>query len=224
MQPLEKAAYIAIITVLLIDEIDAIKKNDLAVSAERVEQQSKLKALNDKATATLNAVDKTLRQTQPRAAIRFDRFEFQNAPVKIEANINYGFNWEFINNGSQTAQNPRVLARVYVGKADDKRAQIRLERQFEKEWKSSTIANHLGNLTPGYSPSFGSTHKTFDAKEIEELGDDGTIYLFVRFVYSDDVGVLGTDACSSFQRNGGNIDLGVLHSCQVFESFRYPIK
>jgi hypothetical protein len=230
MRPLEKAGWLIIITVLLVAEVHSIRKNDKDVSSERTAQQETLKALNDKATSitnelktALNDVDKTLKQTQPRAAIRFDMFEFNGQPSKIDANVSYGFDWYFTNIGSETAEDIDALARIYVGKADDKPAQIQLQRRFEEEWKSATPFR-LGKLVPGNTPAYQSINRTFENSQVKELNEGGTIYLFVRFEYSDDVGRLRTDACSSLQRSGTEIDLRVLHSCLVFDNFRYPIK
>jgi hypothetical protein len=115
------------------------------------------------------------------------------------------------------------MAKIYTGKADDKATQMDLARQFEKDWKSGSPTLAM-NLVPD-NPRFGSVEKTLSDEELAKLKDRGTLYLFVRFQYSDASGRWGTDACEGFQRNSATeIAMNITHPCYAFEDFRYPIK
>jgi len=135
----------------------------------------------------------------------------------------YHFNFYYTNGGSVSAENLRTLPKIYTGKADDKATEMDLARQFEKDWKSDkpqTAKTLVSN-----SPSFGSVDKTLSDTELATLNNQGTIYFFVRFEYSDAGGRWGTDACESFQRNSATeIATKIGHTCYIFEDFRYPIK
>jgi len=231
MHPFEKAAWIVIVTTLLIAEMHSIRENDRTIARERKAQQDKLETLNNESQtiisglrATLGDVDKTLKQTQLHAAIRFDRFEFEPNPTKpFAAGVLYHFNYHYTNSGSLPAENIKMMARIYIGRADDKQTQIGLARRFAKDWQSGTPQTAV-TIAPGVSP-FGSVDRTLTDKELTELNDFGTFYLFVRFEYSDENGRSGTDACSAFQRNSvTEVATNILHACYVFEDFRYPVE
>jgi len=232
MHQLEKAGWIAIVTTLLVAELHSIRDNDKTVADERTSQQAKLETLNseshtiiDNLRTTLSEVDTTLKQTQPHAAIRFDRFEITGVATNptFAANVPYRFNYYFTNGGSVAAENIRIMANIYTGKADDKATQIDLARQFGKDWKSAS-PKLIMSLAPDV-PRFGTVEKTLSDEEFVKLKDGGTFYLLVRFQYSDASGRWGTDACEGFQRNSATqIALNLTHPCNAFQDFRYPIK
>jgi hypothetical protein len=137
--------------------------------------------------------------------------------------VPYHFNFYYTNGGSVSGENIRTVARIYTGKADDKATQIDLARQFRKDWKSDK-PTLIAALVPNIQ-RFGSVDKTLSDAELVKLTNQGTIYLFIRFEYSDAGGRWGTDACESFQRNSTTeIATNITHQCCTFDDFRHPVK
>jgi hypothetical protein len=154
----------------------------------------------------------------------FDRLEFAGSPpFKIEPNVPYKFNFHYVNGGAETATNMKLLAKIDEGKADNKRVEVQLAHKFERDWVLGVIQSPVA-LVPDY-PTFGTTERTFNAEEVKEMNNAGTIYYLLRFEYSDDTGRWRTDACGSFQRSSPTqIDTNIFHPCSVFQRFRYPAR
>jgi hypothetical protein len=237
MKRWQKGLWLLIIGGFLVTELRAISK-DRMESQNQAEADRKAQNENFAETAkglttvingigsTLQAANTTLLQTQPHAAIRFDSFEFTpgSAPSQFASNSPYSFNYHYLNGGSITATNIKILVETYVAKVDDKESQLELVRKFEKTWNfGSQTLSSSSVLVPNY-PSFSTAHRTFTDDEIKELTPSGTIYYLLRFEYSDNTGRWRTDACGSFQRSSPTqIDMNVFHPCYVFQKFRYPV-
>jgi len=245
MRSWQKFIWLLLIGAFLFTELRAIRKDradsDAAALSDRKTQDQSFKAIRARqdsdfsATAsdltaaiqgiqsTLDAANKTIVQTRPYAAIRFDRFEFAGAPpTKIEANTEYTFNYYFVNMGAATATDISVLAKVYTGEADDKADQERIVREFENEWNKGGVLKSSTVIVPSY-PLWNTVKRTFTSEELAKR--NLTIYFLLRFEYSDINGRWRTDACSSFQkRPPTNLDVNVLHPCVVFQNFHYRVK
>lgn len=245
MRGWQKAIWMLLIGCLLIIELRSISADREASNAQalgdREKQDQAFKGVRDaqdkefQATAqalnsaisgiqsTLRAADTTLIQTQPHAALRFDKFEFQDqAPKQITSNVLYKFNYSFANGGTETATDVDQMIKVYMAPADNKDEQLKLVQSFEKEWSNGKL--RVKNVVVPDLPSFESTERTFTNDESRVLSSDGTIYYLLRFEYSDNTGRWRTDSCGLFQRTKEGINTRVLHSCLVFERFRYPAK
>lgn len=238
MRPVEKTAWIVILTMLLVAELRSITKNNAQVASDREVQNRKLQTLNNELSqsisenqsrfratidglgATLSRVDKTVRQTEPHALVRFENFAFTPEPSKIEANARYRFNTYFVNGGTENASRLNILTRIYVAKPDDRNAQKKLAAQFEREWGQEP---HIkGETVIPNALSFRTDDKTFTSEDVRGFNSGkATIYYLVRFQYSDETGRWRSDTCRSFQNNDGSIDLTVSHPCRVFENQRY---
>src|ERR1019366_3290813 len=110
------------------------------------------------------------------AAMRFDRFEFAGTPPsKIVANSPYKFNCYYVNAGTETAVDIKMLTRIYIGRADDKQAQLQLGSRFEEDWESGNAIELKTTFVPS-SPAFSTIPRTFADNEIENLTSGGTIY------------------------------------------------
>jgi hypothetical protein len=229
----QKAVWMALLGILLIVELRSISR-ERAESQKQFDDARKQLNIDFAATAfglqtaingiqtTLRTADQTLQQTRAHSAIRFDRFEFAKVPERIEPNSKYFFNFYYVNAGTETASDVTILARSYVGVADDRAAQNELVHRFEEDWTRLKGSSHVDAVLIPASPSFGSIERSFDAQDIKALNASSTIYLLARFEYSDETGRWRTDACSAFQRQA-SVDTNITHSCAVFQEFRYPV-
>jgi hypothetical protein len=119
----------------------------------------------------------------------------------------------------------KILARLYTGIADSKEDQLQLAHQFNEDWKLGNTLSQISTVLVPDNPFFGTVEKTFTDDEIKKFNNNGTIYLLVRFEYSDETGRWRTDACSSLQRETPTkIDKNIFHPCSVFQHFRYSVK
>ncbi|WP_158819233.1 hypothetical protein [Granulicella sp. S156] len=236
----EKVAWIVLLISFTVLEVRAIGRSDKDNQEARQRQNEQFqrianglsdsirtgneqfKATTSGISTTLEAANKTIEQTRPYAAIRFDRFEFAGAaPQEIKADTPYAFNYYFVNMGAATATNISVMAKIYPGKPDDKDDQIRIVRRFENDWSGGGKLASGSVLVPSY-PSWNTIHGTFSQ---EEWNERSTIYFLLRFEYSDLNGTWRTDSCSSFQKVLLEpIAVNILHPCKVFQRFHYQIK
>jgi hypothetical protein len=124
MRGWQKAVWMLLLGVLLIVEIRSISEERREAQrqfSERQQEQNKefaattsgLKTAISEIQQTLAATDQTLQQTRAHSAVRFDRFEFVNAPSQIGPNKEYAFNYFYVNAGTETASNVDILAKVY---------------------------------------------------------------------------------------------------------------
>jgi hypothetical protein len=247
MKGWQKAIWLLVIGAFLMTELRAINKDradsDAAALSDRQAQDLAFKGVRDsqdadfKATAggletaiggiqsTLRAADTTLMQTRPHSTVRFDRFEFAGSPPKtIDTNDPYKFNYFYVNGGTETAVDLKVLARVYTGISESKEDQLKLARQFDEDWNKGNALETNSVLVPDH-PSFGTIEKAFTDEEIKRLNLNGTVYFLIRFEYTDETGRWKTDSCMSFQRESPTIiDTNIAHPCFVFQHFRYAVK
>ena len=248
MRGWQKAVWMLLIGLLLIVELRAISKDradaDARALEDRKAQDTAFKSVRDaqdldfKATAgglstaidgiksTLKTSDTTLLQTRPHAVIRFDRMEFSGtSPAQIKSNVEYTFNIHYINDGTETASNIQSLPELFIAPFDDKNAQIELIRKFEKDWENRSLRYSFPSVLVPATPSFGSTKRTFTDEEMRNLTPGGTIYLLMRFEYTDETGRWRTDECEAFQRTSpaAEIQTNIFHTCSVFQRFRYPV-
>jgi hypothetical protein len=236
-----KLTWMLLIGLFLRTELRAISKDrkdsERQALAERKEQSDTFHdmrtAENDgfKATAqgltdalsgirgTLKASNATLLATQPHAGMRFDRFEFVQAPsTNFQANTPYAINVYTINSGTAEAVNTKVLEKAYIAIADDKDAQDDLVRKFEKDWQ--TEAKGGGPPVAPNTSQFATVYATMSKNDLDS--PRATFYILGRVEYSDLTGRWRTDYCRLKQRNADGISTTVDHWCKVFEHYRYP--
>lgn len=246
MRGWQKSIWMLLIGALLIIELRSIRDDHQAADAkalkDRLAQENSFKAVRDNQEAefnqtamalnaaivgiksTLLSTNRTLLQTKPYAALSFTTFEFNEPrPSLILPDVEYTFNFHYTNDGTASAKLKRIFTRLYIGNADDKLAQANLAGQFEKEWKDYKETQLRGVEIEPKNPTFGTVARKFSADEIGRLEPTGTIYFFVRFEYSDDIGNWITDSCESFQRQVGQMDINIIHPCYEFRRYRAPV-
>ena len=80
-------------------------------------------------SSTLQATDRTLKQTQPHAALRIGEVRNENAPTApklFQPGIEYIFSMFFENYGNETGVMRKRVGEIYVAKPDDLAAQKEL--------------------------------------------------------------------------------------------------
>ena len=206
------------------------KQQDLEFQTIRTQQNTAFAGTADRLEKALSGISDTLKtarttllQTRPVAAIRFQDFVFANpVPEHLQPNTQYTFNFHYVDTGAEAARDIQYQARVYIGRADDLQAQVRLVNDFEKSWSRDVISiPKLALLAPGF-PAFSSTTRSFHAEDLASPSANATIYLLVRFEYSDGSGRWRTDACESLQRGDKEVQTSVGHPCLMFNRSRYP--
>lgn len=157
MRKWQKVLWMLLIGALLVVELRAISHDRAETDAKSLaaagEQQQQFKTIRDiqagefRTTAggletaiqgiqsTLKAANRTIEQTRPYAAVRFDRFEFSGgSPSEIKANTSYMFNLYYVNIGPATATDVVVLPRIYLGKPEDLKDQAQMVKKFNDLW------------------------------------------------------------------------------------------
>lgn len=246
MKGWQKCIWLLVIGAFLITELRAIHKDrldndakalvdrqgqDLAFKGVRSVQDADFKATADGLTAAITGIKSTLTtanttflQTQPHATLRLDTYEFYpSAPSELKANSSYQINYHYINGGTATAINTIRMAALYLADADDKDSQLKLVQRFNSEWKAKNIK--VGSVVVPNTPLFDSIHRTFTDDEMRDFNPKKTVYLLIRFEYSDETGRWRTDSCEAYQRTSPTeINIGVTHPCLTFEASRYAVK
>jgi hypothetical protein len=243
MRGWQKAIWMGLIGCLLIVELRSISNDrsaayqqalvdrnnqDLAFKGVRDAQDKDFSATAQSLTdaingiqSTLQAADKTLLQTRPRAAIQFLRTTFTDGmPPQVMSGVPYKFNYYYENTGTATASNIRSLVQLHYGHTESEGVQRALAKKFEEAWATGAdVQKAESPLVPNY-PSFGTTEATFSAQDMDvQLG---TIYYLIRWEYSDRTGRWRTDECGYFQSRKEGVDYNIRHTCSVFQRFRYP--
>ena len=128
------------------------------------------------------------------------------------------FNVHFTNGGNDLAKNPRWDAKSYVGKPDDIVTEKDTSIDFDKWWISS---KHQGFATTSVRPR----EPAFFSFKTPALTDDDlkgivarrlTLYILIRFTWSDRTGNWVGDECFSFQDL--NHDFEVTHACGQYHN------
>lgn len=231
----EKAIWVFVFLLLMCSEVWMMSKDryqhdkDQAQAAR--EQADHFQAIADGIShsaadiaATLEATRITFGNTQPKAVLAFQSFSPAFEPLVLGPNARPIFNVLFSNIGSENATRVFYDGMLYVDKLDDLEAQKRLAHEFDMWWKTS---KHLGGgetiaassaqgLFSFQSPQFTEAElKGLDARTV-------TIYVFLRFIYSDHNGRWVNDVCFGLQ--DPKHDMVVSHPCKLHDNPRYPIK
>ena len=242
----QKVLWMAIIGVLLVVELRAIStdRGDSQRQAlqDRKIQDDSFKKIRDaqdadfKATAadlqaaiqgissTLQATDRTLKQTQPHAALRIGEVRNENAPTApklFQPGVEYIFNMLFENYGNETGAMRKRVGEIYVAKPDDLAAQKELAQRFQKQWKA--LPDNVPTMIAAPNmPGFWTEKRVFSDEELRTLNQGGgTVYFLRRIEYSDSTGTWWTDRCDHLQRVGLQLSLQVDHLCLTFQNDRY---
>jgi hypothetical protein len=245
----QKILWMAIIGALLIVELRAIS-DDREVSQrqalqDRKNQDESFKNVRDaqdkdfRATAdglrdaisgissTLQASNRTLKQTQPHAALRATDVQLTNEPTPpqlFRPGVEYQFNLLFPNYGNETGLVTKRVGEIYVAKPDDFTVQKKLTQKFEKQWQAVPENGKSGIVAPNVQ-NFWSEYHVFSDDELRALiQEGGTVYFLRRIEYSDSTGTWWTDRCDHIQREGPQLFLKVNHPCLTFQNDRYKAR
>jgi hypothetical protein len=129
----------------------------------------------------------------------------------------------YTNEGTESGTLLKQLAKLYVGKPDDRIAQEALVRRFEREWTTDVVHHSPTPMNPNI-PLFSSDYRTLTDDEIKALNEGATIYILRRLEYRDSTGDWRTDDCEALQKEAVTIDMRVGHACFMFVRDRYSVK
>jgi len=240
---LGKISWVLLLICPLITEFRAIDKDDadkaqaqkdfFATEKQGFEGVNTQAQKNFSATAgglqaAIDALNRTVEQTRPRAKVMVQKISFAGLPPgtlpgKIKSGIEYEINFDYLNFGQDTATSFKYLAHAYVDEYSEE-GERKASREFLADWHEKRDIRHMLNLESGEGP-FNTISRTFTPEEVKELDGGGTIFVLIRFEYTDQTGKWGTDYCQFFQRTAkGALDMTVTKYCTIFNRLRYSIK
>jgi hypothetical protein len=188
--------------------------------------QKQFDATMGRINTTLRTSELTLKNTQPYASLEFKKISGVLGSNVIGLDRQAEFDMDFTNAGNDIATNLLYDAKAYVGKFDylrrlgDRKTEEEIANDFKKWWKNS---KHPGDPLPiiPRAPAMNYRFKTspFTKDEVIGLSDHTqTIYVLVRFTWSDRTGDWVNDDCFWFGDVSQNYDG---RPCEVFKHYRY---
>lgn len=175
---------------------------------------------------TLDASNRAVQNTQPRATITF-RGPQLYSPVPIVPSQPLMWNIHWANTGDDPGTDLLHGSQAYIGKPDDLEVQTRLAHQFNEWWRNERAKQP--NVIEGVRkrtamtnvPSFFSfSSDALTPADVLALSNRTmTIYIFVRFVWSDKTGRWVSDECTSYQ--DPMHDSVVFYPCRVNRDHHY---
>jgi hypothetical protein len=254
MKKREKAVWTGVMFLLLLGEIHSISRDRIEHDEEqdraRCEQTNRFGEIAEGIKqsiarsdqqfretmggikTTMAAANITLKQTRPHSAFRIENFLLLNPPgdgQMFGSNISYLYNINFYNDGEEGGIVKKRMARLYVGKPDDKDTQVSLSNKFDEEWAKpekpeKQDPTEFTTFAP-HSPGLWSEEATFSKEDEEALRYKGyTVYLLARMRYLDSTGMWETSKCTHIQAHDNGLDLKVAHPCFVFSDPRRQVK
>lgn len=168
---------------------------------------------------TLETSERTLSNTQPYATLGFQGMAPYAPSLPIAVGHELQFNLWLTNSGTDIARHPRRDARIYFRRPDNIEDEKQMAIDFDEQWKRSTHAT-AGDIRP-HEPIFFS-FKSDPLTDSEVRGVQNhtlTLYVLLRFAWSDQTGNWIGDECFSFQ--DPTHDLAVTHFCHFHNHSRY---
>ena len=248
--PREKAIWTAVLVALTFLELRSIVLYDSDQRQSQIEQndrfksiadgleeslsqsQTQFKATMDELRPTLEASRRAAENTIPRADIQFTSV-VPTAPFNFVSGARLNWKVSFVNSGSATAQKWERAGRMYIGKPDDVEEQRRFGVDFDKWWN----ANHkrlCQDSLPGCPAEIKPEEPNVFTFESDILAADDvvsvlsrekmrkTLYILVRFVWSDGTGTWANDVCLGYQDPPPNFVL--LHPCRTHTQGRHAFR
>jgi hypothetical protein len=237
MSKTEKAIWTLVMFGLLVLELRSITLDQRHHDKEQIEardrQVAQFKATVDQAQehfdGTMGAfsttikkeeqatmlLQQTIKNTEPRAIVTFQHMDSTDPrPRVLSVGSQLEFNISFTNIGNEDAREVEHASKLYIAKPDDRETQEELARQFDK-WVQSGGNPPSATTIPSYRPDF-YTFKgdPLSADDINRLtAKTATIYVFMRFFWTDHNGHWVKDVCFGYQ--DPSHDLIVSHVCFV---------
>jgi hypothetical protein len=168
---------------------------------------------------TMQTSEKTLRNTQPVAALEFRSMTVYGPSLPIAVGRQLEFNISFTNVGNDSTRNSNYDARLYVRRLDDTEAQREIANDFDQWWGMS---QHPGGaaIRPNYPSFFSFRSLPLTENEVSGiLNHSLTLYVLIRFTWTDRTGRWASDECFAFQDPTHDFEVG--HPCAIFTRDRY---
>jgi hypothetical protein len=180
------------------------------------ESQQQFSATMSNIDTTLKTSERTLKNTLPYAALEFQQMTPYGPSLPIAVGQELEFNLWFTNSGTDTATRTHHEAKVYVRRPDNVEDEKQIANDFDEQWKRSTHSK-ANDIRP-HAPAFFSfkSEPITDSEVKGVLGHTLTLYVLVRFTWSDQTGNWIGAECFSFQ--DATHDLIVGHQCHFHKS------
>ena len=161
--------------------------------------------------ANLNATNKAINNTRPRAILQIKHVAFQR-PAYIPPTKRVGFNILLENAGNDTAKQFAYVVHTYVGKLDDAEFQKGIYADFIGRWQTEHTKALHGSLSTGGNPYISIESDVLTNEEIQALTTSAqTLYMILRFSWIDQTGLWATDYCGGYQEKLFTSE--VVHPC-----------
>jgi hypothetical protein len=194
------------------------------------QSQDQFSATMEGLTPTLEASRRAMENTRPRADVECAGISLMS-PFAADAKLKW--NVAYVNSGAATAENWEREGKIYVGTPDDLDDQRRFGAEFDKTWVSDHQRLCQGEkigcpaeVKPKEPNLFTFDSEPLNMAEVESILSRNkgrkTIYILVRFVWSDETGTWANDSCMGFQDPPPNLQLA--HPCSVHRRGRYAFR
>lgn len=168
---------------------------------------------------TLKTSEETLNNTQPIAALEFRTMSVYQPSLPIAVGRQLEFNVAYTNAANDTARNYNYDARLYVRRLDDPEAQREIAIDFNRWWDISQHPTSAA-IRPNYPSFFSFRSLPLTENEVSGvLNHSLTLYVLIRFTWTDRTGRWASDECFAFQDPTHDLEVG--HPCSIFTRDRY---
>ncbi|MDP9158667.1 MAG: hypothetical protein M3O09_00350 [Acidobacteriota bacterium] len=239
MDKWEKALWLAVFFIFTVLELRSIyadrTENDEKQRSSRATEQSHFEkiandlqhAVENSDTTILNLQDmpatgkQTLENTQPYATVELVELKPLVPVVSLVPGQQLRFNAYFTNMGKDEARHVLQAVGFYFGKIHDLATERQFATQFEKTWAAEIQKSQSVDTLRPHAPAF-QTHITppLTEEQIKQIHErSATIYVLVRFAYTDTTGNWLSDVCLALQDPAH--DLVVSYPCRYHSRHRY---
>lgn len=218
----EKVTWVFLLFAYLIVELTAIDYKDYQDEdlrrKQRAEEGRNFKRIGEGIQQTISQSEKqfeataaglnnaiaastqAMKNTQPRGHIVWNAIGLALDGKPLQPNVEIPINVSWSNAGLSVATNAFIDGTTFVGRIDDKADQEAMGKQFDSWWNTHTH-QPLHDIQP-MEPNLSTLHsQRFSEEEVARLNADKTltIYVLVRWVYSDRTGRWIRDDCFGYQ-------------------------
>ncbi|SRR6266487_1145653 len=243
MRPVHKGIYVLIVIGLILIENRALDKERTDSAKEqndrRMEENDRFRSIADglagaiqqgekqfdttiaRIETTLKTSEETLKNTLPIAALEFQSMSVYAPSLPIAVGHQLEFNVSFTNIGNDMARNYDHETRLYVRRLDDLEAQREIASDFNQSWGMSQRSKGAA-IRPNYPAFFSFKSLPLKEDEVNGVLDHSlTLYVLIRFTWTDRTGRWASDECFAFQDPMHDLVAG--HPCAIFTQHRYKV-
>jgi len=182
------------------------------------ESQNQFKATMAGISNTLKASNATVQNTRPRAALEWQAMIPAGPSFSIPSPI-MRFDVFYTNYGNDVARMVRNGAKIYIRKPDDAAAAREIVNDFNMQWEKLNLSPAV-DVNPNAPRFFMFTKDDLTEEESKGiLNRTLTMYVVIRFTWSDNTGEWTGDECFSYQDPAHDLRIG--HPCQIQLNPRY---